>query len=150
MDPPVLAGSCNPKRDNGLNDCLYQCLYYAYGTFSKLPRAIEKPDILKKTLGLQRADPVPVSCIARISTNPAHRRITLILANGHYSIVSNPDRRKTNTATSKPKIPLIYQEDGVNNTVRVYDGNYIRTINIPEMRKLQSKALFGKWCFIPV
>src|SRR5205085_2739521 len=33
---------------------------------------------------------------------------------------------------------------------RVYDGNLIRTINIPEMRKLQSKALFGKWCFIPV
>ena len=38
----------------------------------------------------------------------------------------------------------------VNNTVRVYDGNLIRSINIPEMRKLQSKALFGKWCFIPV
>src|SRR5207248_1218917 len=107
--------------DNGLNDCLYQCLYYAYGTFSKLPRAIEKPDILKKALGLQRADPVPVSCIEkveclartiainitgdviRISSSPAYRRITLILANGHYSIVSNPDRRKTNTATSKPK-----------------------------------------------
>ena len=168
MDPPALAGGCNPKRDNGLNDCLYQCLYYAYGTFSKLPRTIEKPDILKKALGLQRADPVPVNCIekverlartiainitgdvTRISTSPAHRRITLILANGHYSIMSNPDRRKTNTATSKPKIPLIYQEDGVNNTVRVYDGNLIRIINIPEMRKLQSKALFGKWCFIPV
>ena len=168
MDPPALAGGCNPKRDNGLNNCLYQCLYYAYGTFSKLPRAIEKPDILKKALELQRDDPVPVSCIEkverlartiainitedviRISSSPAYRRITLILANGHYSIVSNPDRRKTNTATSKPKIPLIYQEDGVNNTVRVYDGNYIRTINIPEMRKLQSKALFGKWCFIPV
>jgi len=63
--------------------------------------------------------------IIRMSSNPAHRQITLILANGHYSIVPNPDRRKTNTATSKPKIPLIYQKDGVNNTVRVYDGNYI-------------------------
>src|SRR5437899_8219221 len=31
-EPRVLAGGCNPKRDNGLNDCLYQCLYYAYGT----------------------------------------------------------------------------------------------------------------------
>jgi len=62
----------------------------------------------------------------------------------------NSDRRKTNTTTSKPKIPLIYQEDGVNNTVKVYDGNLIRTINIPEIRTLQSKALFGKWCFIPV
>src|SRR5207248_10745133 len=110
MDLPALTGGCNSKRDNGLNDCLYQCLYYAYGTFSKLPRAIEKPDILKKALGLQRADSVPVSCIEkverldrtiainitgdviRISSSPAYRRITLILANGHYSIVSNPDR----------------------------------------------------------
>src|ERR1043165_1017106 len=98
---------------NGFNDCLYQCLYYAYGIFSKLPRAIVKPDILKKALGLQRADPVPVSCIekverlarsiainitgdiTRISVSPAHRQITLILANGHYSIMSNPNRRKT-------------------------------------------------------
>ena len=88
--------------------------------------------------------------VIRISFSLAHRRITLILANGHYSIMSNPERKKTNTTTSKPKIPLIYQEDGVNNTVKIYDGNLIQTINIPEMRKLQSKALFGKWCFIPV
>ena len=66
MDPPALAGGCNPKRDNGLNDCLYQCLYYAYGTFSKLPRTIEKSDILKKALGLQRADSVPINCIEKV------------------------------------------------------------------------------------
>src|ERR1043166_3424468 len=59
IDPPALAGGCNPKRDNGFNDCLYQCLYYAYETFSKLSRTIEKPDILKK-------DPVPVSCIEKV------------------------------------------------------------------------------------
>jgi hypothetical protein len=23
MDPPALAGGCDPKKDNGLNDCLY-------------------------------------------------------------------------------------------------------------------------------
>src|ERR1043166_3414662 len=66
MNLPALAGGCNPKRDNGLNDCLYQYLYYTYGIFSKLPRAIEKPDILKKALGLQKADPVPVSCIEKV------------------------------------------------------------------------------------
>src|SRR5437764_2816050 len=105
IDPPALASGCNPKRDNRLNDCIYQCLYYAYGTFFKLTRAIEKPDILKKALGLQRADPVPVSCIeiveclartiainitgdiTRMSSNLAYRRITLILTNGHYSIM---------------------------------------------------------------
>ena len=34
-DPPALSGGCNPKRDNGMNDCLYQYLYYAYRTFPK-------------------------------------------------------------------------------------------------------------------
>lgn len=169
MDPPALSGGCNPKRDNGLNDCLYQCLYRAYGTFSKLPKAIEKPEILKKALGLQRSDPIPVSCIEKIEhlarsiaidiigditrispNNGAYRRITLTLANGHYSIMPNPDRKRVNTATTKPKHPLIYQEDGVNNIVKIYDGKSTRTISILELRKLQSKALFGKWCFIPV
>ena len=168
MDPPALSGGCNPKRDNGMNDCLYQCLYYAYRTFSKMPKTIEKPDILKKALGLERTDPIPISCIekverlarsiainivgdvTRISGSSAHRQITLTLANGHYSIIPNPDRRQTNTATAKPKLPLVYQEDGVNNIVKIYNGKSISIVSIPELRKLQSKALFGKWCFIPV
>ena len=168
MDPPALSGGCNPKKDNGLNDCLYQCLYHAYGTFSKMPKAIEKPEVLKKALGLQRTDPIPVSCIEEvehlarsiainivgditiISNSSAYRRITLALTNGHYSIIPNPDRKRINTATAKPKHPLVYQEDGVNNIVKVYDGKSTRTISIPELRKLQSKALFGKWCFIQV
>src|SRR3954452_1529526 len=109
--PPALAGGCNPKKNNGLNDCLYQYLYYAYGIFHKLPKAIEKPDILKKALGLQRTDPIPASCIkkverlarliainitgdfTRISTSPAHRQITLILTNGHYSLAKDPGRK---------------------------------------------------------
>lgn len=173
MDPPALSGGCiskkaNPKKDNGLNDCLYQCLYYAYGTFSKMPKVIEKPELLKQALGLPRDASVPVSCIekverlarsiainivgdvTRISNNHAYRRITLTLTNGHYSIVPNPDRKKINNATDKPKCPLIYQEDGINNIVKIYDGKSIRTISIPELRTFQSKALSGKWCFIPI
>ena len=176
-DPVALAGGCSPKNDrcgasflrnNGLNDCLYQCLYYAYGTFSKMPKLIEKPDILKRALGLQRTDPVPVNYIekverlarsiainitgdvTRISKSPAHRKITLTLANGHYSLVPNPDRRRTDPGTTKLKKPLIYQEGGVNNIVKIYDGKYTRSITVPEMRKLQSKSLFGKCCYIPV
>ncbi|CAH1756559.1 10095_t:CDS:2 [Entrophospora sp. SA101] len=75
MDPPTLAGGCNawsalsskdPKRDRRLNDCLYQCLYYTYGTFSNLPRTIEKPDILKQILGLERCNPIPVHLIEKV------------------------------------------------------------------------------------
>ena len=169
-DPEAIAGGCSPKRDNGMNDCLYQCLYHAYGTFSRLPKSIEKPEILKKALGLQRTDPVPVSYIekveriarsiaidivgegevTRISTSSAKRRITIVFTNGHYSIAHNPDRKRTDPATTKSKLPITYQEDGVNNKVILYDGEIIRTITISEFRKLQSKSLFSKWCYIPV
>src|SRR5579871_1954454 len=167
-DPDPTTGGCNPKKDDGYNDCLYQCLYYAYGTFSKMPKSIEKPEILKKALGLKRTDPVPVSCIEKverlartiainivgditqISDSKAYRRVTLTFTNGHYSIAYNSDRKWTNSATTKPKLPIVYQEDGVNNVVRIYDGKSIRSISIPEFRKLQSKAAFGKWCYIPV
>src|ERR1044071_4164279 len=100
-DPPTLSGGCNSKYEpsNTLNNCLYHCLYHAYRTFSKMPKAIEKPDILKKVLSLQRTDSVPVSYIkeverlarniaiditgdvTQISKSPVHRKITLILAN---------------------------------------------------------------------
>lgn len=166
-DPVTLSGGCDSKGDNGLNDCLYQCLYHAYGTFSNMPKVIEKPDILKKALGLKRNAPVPVHLIEKvehlarsiainitgdinqISKSPAHRQITLTLANGHYSLVPNPDRRQTDPGTTKPKMPLIYREDGVNNTAKVFDGKSIRSITVTELRKLQSKSLFGKHCFIP-
>ena len=166
-DPPALSGGCDSKNDNGLNDCLYHCLYHAYGTFSKMPKAIEKPDILKKALGLQRTDPVPVSYIGeverlarsiaiditgdetQISRSPAHRKITLTLANGHYSLISNPGRKHISSLDRKPKKPLAYQEYGVNNLVKVYDGKTTQSFTIPEFRKLKSK-LYGKCCFIAV
>src|SRR5437763_1186452 len=50
MDPPALAGGCNPKRDNGLNDCL---LYInAYTMLMKhFPNSLEQlrnPIFLRK------------------------------------------------------------------------------------------------------
>lgn len=167
-DPDPITGGCNPKKDDGNNNCLYQCLYYAYGTFAKMPKVIEKPELLKQALGLQRTDPVPISCIekverlaktiaidiigdyTRISTSKAKRRITLTFTNGHYSIAYNPDRKWTDPATTKPKSPIVYQEDGINNIVRIYDGKSIRLITIPEFRNLQSKSLFGKQCYVPI
>src|SRR5437016_10730975 len=117
-----------------------------------MPKSIEKPEILKKVLGLQRTDPVPVSCIekverlartiainiigdfTRISNSKAYRRITLTFTNGYYSIAYNPDRRWTNSATTKPILLIVYQEDGVNNKVTLYDVKSIQSISIPEFR----------------
>jgi hypothetical protein len=78
-----------------------------------------------------------------------HRKITLILANGHYSLASNPGRKQISSIDGKPKRPLAYQEYGVNNLVKVYDGQTTRSFIIPEFRKLKSK-LYGKCCFIAV
>ena len=101
-EPKILAGGCNPKKDNGLHDCLYN-LKMAYGTKWKLPQAIKTPEMLKIRLRLQRGDPVPVKLIRELemassicinitgehyyqSNKNYRRKITLVLANGHYSL----------------------------------------------------------------
>ncbi|GET66499.1 hypothetical protein GLOIN_2v1849173 [Rhizophagus irregularis DAOM 181602=DAOM 197198] len=53
-DAPPVAGGCNGE----LNDCLYECLKNIYGTFSKMPKSIEKPEYIKKALGLNRDAPI--------------------------------------------------------------------------------------------
>jgi hypothetical protein len=105
IDKPTLDG-CDSK----LNDCLYQCLKRIYGTFFKLPKAIKKPEYIKEKLGLPRDAPVPVASIDKvedltrnlalnitedvtwISKSKADRHATLILSEGHYSVITNPDR----------------------------------------------------------
>ncbi|EXX74109.1 hypothetical protein RirG_054200 [Rhizophagus irregularis DAOM 197198w] len=61
-DAPPAAGGCNGK----LNDCLYECLKHIYGTFSKMPKTIKKPEYIKKALGLNRDTPVPVSYMDKV------------------------------------------------------------------------------------
>ncbi|PKY61641.1 hypothetical protein RhiirA4_431951, partial [Rhizophagus irregularis] len=61
-DAPLDAGGCNGK----LNDCLYECLKYIYSIFSKMPKSIEKPEYIKKALGLNRDAPIPVSYMDKV------------------------------------------------------------------------------------
>ncbi|CAJ0636241.1 13111_t:CDS:2 [Entrophospora sp. SA101] len=126
MDPPALSGGCNAKKDSGLNDCLYQCLYHAYGTFSNLPKIIKKPEILKQALGLQRNEAVPVELIEKV------------------------EKLAKTIAINIPKEPLIYKMDGINNTVKIFNGKDVCTVTTIEWQKLQSKSRFGKNCYIPV
>src|SRR5579864_7472728 len=137
-EPKILAGGCNPKKDNGLNDCLYNCLKMAYGTKWKLPQAIKTPELLKARLRLQRGDPIPVSLIGELEmasltcinvtgehyyqSNKKHRRkITLVLANGHYSLARNPERQRAKFY-SKPGKTVAYQEHFKTSDVELYDG----------------------------
>jgi hypothetical protein len=118
--PIILAGGCISPKQDGLNDCLYNCLKMAYGTKWKMPSTIKTPELLKQRLRLQRADPVPVELIREVEiassicinitgehvyqSNGKYRRIIhLVLANGHYSLAKNPERKKAKWL-SKPEL----------------------------------------------
>ncbi|PKY58298.1 hypothetical protein RhiirA4_480095 [Rhizophagus irregularis] len=124
------SGGCNGE----LNDCLYECLKHIYGTFSKMPKSIEKPEYIKKALGLNRDAPVPVSYMdkveqltkslainivgdsTQISKSKSDRCATLILSEGHYSLALNPGRFHPSKLDRKRNLPIVYQEDGTKNS----------------------------------
>ncbi|CAB4431763.1 unnamed protein product [Rhizophagus irregularis] len=133
-DAPPTAGGCNGE----LNDCLYECLKHIYGTFSKMPKSIEKPEYIKKALGLNRDAPIPVSYMdkveqlakslainivgdsTRISKSKSDRQATLILSEGHYSLALNPGRLHPSKLDRKRNLPIVYHENGVNNMITIY------------------------------
>ena len=99
-DPIKLTGGCNNLKQDGLNDCLYNCLKLAYATKWNLPQACKTPELFKKRLYLQRSDLVPVNLIEEVeiassvcinitrdyfyqSSQKYRHKINLILANAH-------------------------------------------------------------------
>ncbi|UZO11272.1 uncharacterized protein OCT59_002843 [Rhizophagus irregularis] len=160
-DAPPVAGGCNGE----LNDCLYECLKYIYGTFSKMPKSIEKPEYIKKALGLNRDAPVPVSYMdkveqlagslalnivgdsTRISKSKSDRRATLILSEGHYSLALNPGRLHPSKLDRKQKSPFVYREDGVNNVVTIYNGKTVKSLTVGQFQKGKNSDSYS---FIPI
>jgi hypothetical protein len=155
------SGGCDGK----LNDCLYQCLKRIYGTFSKLPKAIEKPEYIKEKLGLSRESPVPASCmdkvedlarnlalnvtgdVTRISKSKADRRATLVLSEGHYSVATNPDRNHPSRMDHKPKSPFVYRENGINNTVTIHNDKKTKILTSTQFQKAK---ISKSYAFVPV
>ncbi|UZO18664.1 uncharacterized protein OCT59_009976 [Rhizophagus irregularis] len=151
-DAPPVAGGCNGE----LNDCLYECLKYIYSTFSKMPKSIEKPEYIKKALGLNRDAPIPVSCmdkveqlagslainivgdITRISKSKSDRHVTLILSEGHYSLALNPGRLHPSKIDRKRNLPIVYHEDGTNNVVTIYNGKTVKSCTIGQFQKTKN------------
>ncbi|CAB4460024.1 unnamed protein product [Rhizophagus irregularis] len=160
-DAPPVAGGCNGE----LNDCLYECLKYIYSTFSKMPKSIEKPEYIKKALGLNRDAPVPVSYMdkveqlagslalnivgdsTRISKSKSDRRATLILSEGHYSLALNPGRLHPSKLDRKQKSPFVYREDGVNNVVTIYNGKTVKSLTVGQFQKGKNSDSYS---FIPI
>ncbi|GET60436.1 hypothetical protein RIR_jg18206.t2 [Rhizophagus irregularis DAOM 181602=DAOM 197198] len=132
-DSPPAAGGCNGE----LNDCLYECLKNIYGTFSKMLKSIEKPEYIKKALGLNRDAPIP---------SKSDRRATLILSEGHYSLTLNPGRLHPSKIDKKRNLPIVYHEDGTNNVVTIYNGKTVKSCTIAQFQKTKN----SKSSFIPV
>jgi len=160
-----LAGGCTK---NNRNDCLYQCLWKAYGTRCHLPKFIKSPSDLKAFLGLSRSDLVPISLIPKLektiainviedtiyhSKSKSHRKITLCLTNGHYSIVKNPKRKNLQIWSKDPKSPLIFHADTVNNLVKFYDvraNPKTQTGTVQDLTELKSHRWSGSSCLVSV
>ncbi|RIA82362.1 hypothetical protein C1645_835484 [Glomus cerebriforme] len=119
-EPKAITGGCNPKSDNRLNNCLYNYLKMGYRTKWKLSQAIKTSELLKERLHLSRQDPISIQLIPEVKTassicinvtgdhyyqsNKKHKRsISLVLANGHYSLIRNPERQLTNWMESLDK-----------------------------------------------
>jgi hypothetical protein len=165
---PPRAGGCRAGNDDGLNDCLWHCLLQGYGTRSRLPKAIKSPEALKETLGLARSTKIPIKSIPQIeslagtisinvsgdysyiSQKKCERQLNLILANGHYSIAKNPERKVHKRWHSKAKNILVYKEDPFNGVVHFYDGKSRHTNSAEKLKELRAKRWSGEWCLVSV
>jgi hypothetical protein len=152
--------------DGELNNCLYKCLKLIYGTFSKMPKTnIEKPEYIKEKLDLLHDAPVPVASInkvedlarnlalnitgdvTRISKSKADRHATLVLSEGYYSVVTNPDRHHPSHMDYKQKSPFVYQEDEINNIVTIYNNKKTKILTSTQFQKAK---ISKSYAFIPV
>ncbi|GET60003.1 hypothetical protein GLOIN_2v1793417 [Rhizophagus irregularis DAOM 181602=DAOM 197198] len=129
------------------------------------PPSIEKPEYIKKALGLNRDAPVPVSYMdkveqlagslalnivgdsTRISKSKSDRRATLILSEGHYSLALNPGRLHPSKLDRKQKSPFVYREDGVNNVVTIYNGKTVKSLTVGQFQKGKNSDSYS---FIPI
>ncbi|GBB96368.1 hypothetical protein RclHR1_27390001 [Rhizophagus clarus] len=118
-DLPAVSGRCGDT-----NDCLYQCLKMAYGSYSNMPQT--------RSIAIN-----VVGDHTYIFKSLAQRRITLTLTNGYYSLVSNPDRKHPNFECKRPKKPITYQENEVKDTVLLYNRKDIKSITVQQFQKLK-------------
>jgi hypothetical protein len=147
----LISGRC----DGELNDCLYKYLKLMYGTFSKMPKSIEKPEYIKEKLGLFQKSPVLALCMDKvedlarnlvfnvtgdviwISKSKADRRATFVLSEEHYFIATNPDRQHPSHMDHKQKSPFVYREDGINNTVTIYNSKKVKILTFTQFQKVK-------------
>ncbi len=129
------AGGCDKY-----NDCLFHCIRQAYGGEENMPQPVDKPWKLKKLLGLERNDKVPLDKLSAvenelpkcsitvygdyqyISSKQAPMNIKLKLSNEHFTLVNNDNRVRT----KKVKFNPVRKENVYSYTMgpcRIYNGD---------------------------
>jgi hypothetical protein len=75
--------------------------------------------------------------VIQISKSKANRRVTLVLSEEHYSVVTNPDRYHPSRMDRKQKFPFVYRKDGINNTVMIYNDKKIKILTSMQFQKVK-------------
>lgn len=122
------------------NDCLWYCIKDAFGGIDKLPQKLRKARLLKKRLGLDRDDKIPISKLPDIeedlnvsftvtgdctyvSKNMKATNIALNLHNEHYTLKCNENRAYTKGVWFKPVTKdKVYAVTFNDSNVTVYNG----------------------------
>lgn len=127
----------------GLNDCLWYCLRDLHSGVKYMPSAINKPFLLKRALGLERKDLIPISKLGEVSKlikadvnvigdvehhhqGSKHlRSITVQLHNQHYTVPNKHaiDTQLRGNTNSREKTIVLWRKavDKINSSI-TYQG----------------------------
>lgn len=145
------------------NDCLWICFLKAFGKDTKIPR-YDKPWKLKKALGLQRDEPVPVEMIPTLedrmeikinvlgdeiytSTKPFTQSMTIKLVNGHYTL-RGENKELLRGQAYKEKEIIVYQMDNEKGLIKTYDGIKHGTMTIDEWIEIRNHPISSQHILI--
>jgi hypothetical protein len=84
------------------------------------------------------------------SNSRSCRQITLVLSNGHYSIVKNLKRKRVQLWSKVAKNLIVFHADTVKNSVKFYDGCKFSIGTVKELTALKSYRWSGDLCLISV
>ena len=157
MEVPKQGGNLKPEYQN---DCLYYALFNAVqNNKNLLPKQIGSQKLLKSYLGLERSDKIDISLIPKVDklfkdysimvsgdaiyTSPKNTKlkIHILFKKGHYSLIANEGRNKSNMKACKNKnsddlYSYIFNSDS---TCLIYGKEGEKEITKKEFLKMQDE-----------
>jgi hypothetical protein len=142
----------NVGKSDENNDCLFNAIFKAFNfDLLSMPHKVNTPAKLKKVLGLERNDGVPIENIPELeeyfkcsftvfgdytymSKETKVKHITLKLLNEHYTLENNEGRSLKVSSVKFKDVPEnnIYSVQFVDGEINLYDGYQVRVISDDE------------------